>query len=152
MQSDDPFLNKQPITQHSDTIFGALEESCCDLKLKLSPKEVRLKSRSGKLSFFDLLFQLSCSSSSYYEEQHLLFHSRQKIDMSFVLCMNTTSSIRDRNYISLLNWSYLYYTVVATTPNYLKQQRYIKIIVHNNDFNPIFNFECYTLNMPQIIG
>ena len=45
--------------------------------------------------------------------------------------MNTTSSIRDRNYISLLNWSYLYYTVVATTPNYLKQQWYIKIIVHN---------------------
>ena len=130
MQSDKPSLNKQPITQHSDTIFDALEESCCDLKLKPSQKEVPLKFGSGKLSLFDLLFQSS--------------RQQVKADMSFVLCVNTTSRFCDENCIYLINWSYPYNTVVVTTPNYLTQQFRIKIIVYKDAMKSTKTFEYFT--------
>ena len=61
------------------------------------------------------------------------------------LCVNTTSSFRDKNCIYLINWSYFYYTVVVTTQNNLKQQWCIKTIVCNDDLNSINNLEYYTL-------
>ena len=110
-------------------------------RVSTSQKEVRLKSGSGKLSLFDLPFQLSCLSSSYYESY---FTAGKKLIK--VICSMFEYCIQ-------FSWQKLYLpdkwesydTVVATTPNCVQQQWYIiTIIVYNDGLKSTYHFKYLT--------
>ena len=81
----------------------------------------------------------------------LPFHSRQKIDIALVPWVNTASSFRDKNYISLINWSYSYYTVVVKTPNHVNSNDRSKLLSSMMTWTPLLIFSVRFRTRPLVI-
>ena len=122
-----------------------MEESCCDLKLKQSQKEVPYKFRSGKLWLFHLLVQLSCSRSSYYANNvyHFTAGKNWYVISSF-LCVKTASNLYQHD-----KWELSLRHCCGHNSKLCPTAIIIKIIVCNDDLNSINDLDYLT---PQNIA